>query len=46
MVSDVNQGLGPHWLVDEARLTWQWAKRRNLIRVVPPGSDYLAVAVL
>lgn len=50
MGSDVNQGLGPHWLVssavDEARLMWQWAKRRNLIRVVPLGSDYLAVVVL
>lgn len=50
MGSDVNRGLGPHWLlssaVDEAGLTWQWATRRNLIGVVPLGSDYLAVAAL
>lgn len=35
MGSDVNQGLGPDWLVssavDGARLTWWWAKRWNLI---------------
>lgn len=50
--SDVNQALGPHWLVssagEEARSNMavgkKKKKRRNLIRVAPLGSDYLAVA--
>lgn len=46
MGSDVNQGLGPHWLMSRDVDEPCGQKGGILSRVAPLGSDYLAVAVL